>query len=555
MNRVILFLLDLLAPLFRRAGVDYVQLRAIVDVKLTMDNRRNRTTLGGKEKKDNNWGFVITLGITFLMGSGVALLVLALPSPMAAYSVVAAYTIVVITMILITDFSQVILDDSDNAIVLTRPVSDKTLFVSRLVHAAVYLLQLTLACVLPSFFVTLTKYGILPGFVLLLAGLISSFLALIVTTIFYLLILRFASSERMQNIINTVQIVIVFAIMGGYQVVLRMFNFSELFENPALLSFSWWHYLLPPLWVGYVMDAAVNGTFSVHTAVCIFLLLSVPAAAIWVVSRGLLRNFGSHVGSMDVAPKEPEAERVPQRSLSERLAPLFTRTATERGSFEMVWKITSRDRKFKLRVYPSMAYFAIIGPLLLVNKRFTGFDQFMEIARESDFTKFMMIYFSSLIIASVNQNVVFSEQFKAAWVYRMTSLSTPGEILNGRMWAMFVKFMIPVYVFLGVVVSCVWGLGSLADVAFGAMVGLTFQQIELLTFRNALPFTREFTKNSGGQFVRTLALMVFVGIIGWVHWALSQTSYVIPGLLVLVLGLVLFLNKEIRKLSWEKVAV
>lgn len=184
MNRAILSLLDLLSPLFQRAGVDYAQLRAIVDVKLTMDNRRSRTTLGGQEKKDNNWGFLATLGITLLMACGVALLVFFLPSPMAAYSVVAAYTIVVITMILITDFSQVILDSSDNAIILTRPVSNKTLFLARLVHAAVYLLQLTLACVLPSVFVTLAKYGILPGFVLLLAGLVTTFIALIVTTIF-----------------------------------------------------------------------------------------------------------------------------------------------------------------------------------------------------------------------------------------------------------------------------------------------------------------------------------------------------------------------------------
>ncbi len=555
MNRAILSLLDLLASLFRRAGVDYYQLRAIVDVKLTMDNRRSRTTLGGQEKKDNNWGFLATLGITLLMASGIALLVFFLPSPMAAYSVVAAYTIVVITMILITDFSQVILDSSDNAIILARPVSDKTLFASRLVHAAVYLLQLTLACILPSVFVTLVKYGILPGFVLLLAGLISTFLALIATTIFYLLILRFASPERMQNIINTVQIVVVFAIMGGYQVVLRMYNFGAIFDNPALLTFAWWHYFLPPLWVGYVMEAAVSRTFSVHAAACIFLLLSVPAAAIWAINSGLLQNFGSHVGSMDTASKEPETPSATNQSLSERLAPFFTRTATERGSFEMVWKITSRDRKFKLRVYPSMAYFAIIGPLLLLNKSITGFDQFMDVARESDFTKFMMIYLSSLIIASVNQNVVFSEQFKAAWVYHMTSLSTPGEILNGRMWAMFVKFMIPVYIFLGVVISYVWGVGSLADVAFGAMVGLIFQQVELLTFRNALPFTREFTKNSGGQFVRLLAMTIFVGILGWIHWALSQTSYVIPVLLLLALGLVLFLNKEIRRLGWEKVAV
>lgn len=67
-------------------------------------------------------------------------------------------------------------------------------------------------------------------------------------------------------------------------------------------------------------------------------------------------------------------------------------------------------------------------------------------------------------------------------------------------------------------ISHVLSVSSLVDVAFGAMVWLIFQQIELLTFRNALPLSREFTKNSGGQFVRMLALVVLVGILGWIQW-------------------------------------
>lgn len=556
MNRFILRLLDLLRPIFERFGTDYAQLRAIVDVKLTIDNRRTRTSLGGKEKKESNWGFQRQLLIIFVMSIGLSVLIIFFKAPLAVYAAISSYLLVVIVMILVTDFSQVILDASDGAIVLTRPVNDRTLFVARFVHAAVYLLQLTLAGILPSLIVTAFVYGLPASLVLFFSGLLTAALGVLFTTGLYLLIIRYASPEKMQRIINSIQIVMVFIIMGGYQIVLRMVDLQELAASAELIPFAWWHFFLPPLWVGYVMEAVVIKAFSYPALVSAILLLAGPLAAIWVMNSGLVKNFGSQLNSMD---SNPEAATAPKtvtmkRDLAERLSPIFTRTIAERGIFEMVWKVTSRDRKFKLRVYPSLAYFAIIGPITVFNGSgsVTSFEQFIAMTRENDFTKFLMIYFSTLIIASINQNVVFSDQHKASWVYRIAPLVSPGEVLSGKMWALYTKFMLPVYLFLAVVVGFIWGPESLVDLAFAALVGLIFQEVEILSTQNPLPFSREFTQNSGGQFLIMLALMAVVGIVGWSHWALSKTSYLIAILLPFMVGLVWFLNHEVRKLGWDK---
>ncbi len=556
MNNLILKLLDLLGPLLSRFDVDYAQMRAIVAVKLTIDNRRTRTSFGGKEQKESNWGFQRQLLIILFLSSGLASLIYFFDAPLAVYSAIVSYLLVVIVMILITDFSQVILDSSDGAIVLTRPVSDRTFFTARFVHAAVYLLQLTLAGILPSLIVTASTHGILATTVLLIASLLTAMLGVLFTTVLYLLIVRYASADKMQNIINSIQIGVVFVIMGGYQVVLRMVDLQALAVSAEVIPFAWWHFLIPPLWVGYVMEAVVRMQFSYMALASMVLLLAGPFAAIWAMSSGLVKNFGTQLNSMEVSPAKalsPETT-AEKRDLGEYLSRIFTRTPTEQGTFEMVWKMTARDRKFKLRVYPSLAYFAIIGPISVFNGSGSvgSFDQFMAATQERDFTKFLMIYFSALILASVSQNVVFSQQHKASWVYRITPLANPGEVLSGKMWALYAKFMLPVYLFLAMVISFIWGVDGLDDVVFGALVGLIYQQVEMLATRNELPFSREFTQNSGGQFLIMLVMVIFIGIVGWAHWALSQTSYLIAILIPPAVALVWFLNKEVRRLGWEK---
>ncbi|GHB77596.1 hypothetical protein [Persicitalea jodogahamensis] len=556
MNRLILGLLDLFGPLFRRMGVDYPQLRAILDVKLTMDNRRSRTGFNGQETKNSNWGFVWTLVITFAMSSFIALLVYFWPAHAQAYAVVTAYGMIIVTMILITDFSQVILDGSDGLIILTRPVTSKTLFTSRIVHAAVYLLQLALAVALPSFFATLLKFGLGAGLIFLISSLLVSILSVLFTTVLYLLIMRFSSVERMQNIINGLQIIVVILVTVGYQFIGRLIDFED-FANTKALSVAWWHYLAPPMWVGHVMSATIGGYFGVPTLLFAALLVVVPILAVRSMSGGLVRSFGNQVGNLDAVDtkKKEEVEVGPKRSVPELLSGVFTRTATERAAFELVWKIGSRDRKFKLRVYPSMAYFLIIGPLMFFNRPGETLTQMMEATAQSEYLRILLIYVSALTMVAVNQNLPFSDQFKAAWVYHVVPMPRPGEFLSGMMWSVVAKFILPIYLVVALVVTFVWGVDSLDDVILGALVVLVFQQTEILATRSVLPFSREFTKSGSGKFIRVLALSIFVGIFGWAHWALSQTSYVILVMVPFAFFLVLFLNREIRKLGWDKVEV
>ena len=75
MTNLILTLLDRLQPLFRAAGADYGQLRAIVQVKLMMDNRRSSVSLGryGKQSAESSNNFTRILGTYAFVGGLISL--------------------------------------------------------------------------------------------------------------------------------------------------------------------------------------------------------------------------------------------------------------------------------------------------------------------------------------------------------------------------------------------------------------------------------------------------------------------------------------------------
>src|SRR5687768_15111028 len=80
MNVVLLKLLDVFSFVFRLLGADYQQLRAIVEIKLTMDNRRQIISYRKKDNAEPTNSFMWTLVFYLIFGGFVALAVYGIPS-------------------------------------------------------------------------------------------------------------------------------------------------------------------------------------------------------------------------------------------------------------------------------------------------------------------------------------------------------------------------------------------------------------------------------------------------------------------------------------------
>jgi uncharacterized membrane protein len=111
-----------------------------------------------------------------------------------------------IGMTLITDFSSVLLDTSDNTIILPRPVDSRTLFFSRIIHISIYLGQLAVGLTLIPLLVIIYKYSMFFSIAFFISIMLAIIFSLIITLAAYLVIMRFTSEENLKNMINYLQI-------------------------------------------------------------------------------------------------------------------------------------------------------------------------------------------------------------------------------------------------------------------------------------------------------------------------------------------------------------
>ena len=535
MTTVVLKLLDWLRPFFVAQGIDFEQLKAIVRVKLTMDNRRVRVSGGfGQQNADKpaKNSFVITLAIHTFFGLLVGILILTVDNVVSSMLVIFAYLMFMMAMTLITDFSSVILDSNDNTIVLTRPVADNTLLTARIVHVLSYLLSMMLALVFFPMIFTGYKYGLLAGVSFIVVSILATLLVVFLTNLLYLGLMRFTSEEKLRDVINYFQIALTLFFMGGYRLVSSFGSVSFLSNTAPVIK--WWYYFLPPVWMAKTMETTASGVLGVGNMLGIGLTLVVPIAAILVMNKVFAPLFSQKIAGLDNATRTNSTDKIAQKNTTNwvsRLANIATTNATERGVFEFVWKMTARDRKFKLTVYPGLAYFLLIFPLSFLGN---GSTRSLSNIGESSLYIFF-IYATALTGSTVRNAAVYSDQFKAAWIYQIIPIEHPAQVLTGTFKSLFLHFVAPIYLVLSVLIIALWGPSVIDDLIYGFFVNLSIDLVSCLLFDKKPPFSVEASSASkGGNFARGLMFAIILLGAGLFHWALSNVSYVITGMIPFV---------------------
>ena len=415
MTNLILWLLARLQPLIRAAGADYGQLRAIVQVKLMMDSRRNTVNLGRYGKKANeeaNNAFLKTLAIYAVLGSLLSFGMLGVVEPGVIFfplTLQFAYIMALCALTLISDFSAVILDSSDNQIILPRPVGSRTLWLARIVHIASYLTAIALAVSLGGLLVVSIRFGALAGLVFLIMALLSAVLMVFLTNVFYLALMRFISEDKLREVINYVQIVLAILFYGGYQLLPRLMDTNELFSRA--LPHVRWHFLVPPMWMAGAVDLVVKPALDSTHLTFLLLALTMPVLGLWSMNRFLTAGFVQQLSSLD-RENQPAARRkistvkpvveLSRGGLVEQLSSWFTRNPLERAAFGFAWRVTGRDRKFKLKTYPQLG-FAL------------AYTVGMSFQKTDGMFYLFALYFSGIYVMVAQLQLSVSDNYRASW--------------------------------------------------------------------------------------------------------------------------------------------
>ncbi len=542
MTKCVLFLIDQLQWLFRLLKIDFPSLRTIVEVKMMMENRRPHSLHQKNAKREQNNSFIKSLGFqvlfSFIFG---AMLLFFEKTAYNLYLYNFAFIMFMIAFNMISDFIEVLFDTTDNIILIPRPVESRVIWMARLIHISVFIITITLANSLGSIVFTCIKLGFLAGLVYFVSVILLCLITIFITGILYLLLTKIVSGERLKDIIGYVQVLFSLLLMVGYQVGIRFV--SNILKSQEI-QISWWHYLTPPAWFAGLMEVVANHHFETPYLVFMSLILTVPFVSLFLMNHYLAPVFAKSLSEYGTPEKtETTAQTVQNSNILIYLSKKCTKGSLENAAFTFVWKITSRDRKFKIRAYPVFGLMIYYIVKLFSNDSSIGLN------------KWMVLYYASFCIYGVSQQIFYSDDWKAAWIFKNSPIEQPGDILYGGLKVIIIKWAIPTYMLIGILMYYKFGFEIIDDVIFAFVntllcLGVTVSKVEF-----AMPFSQSITEQNKAakNFSRIILMLLVVPIMGGIHFFISKVPYGVVVLTFIFLIIALLLLKEYRKITWEKI--
>lgn len=549
METALLKVLDIFRGVFTFLGADYDQLRAIVAIKLTMDNRRQIVSYRRKGNQEPGNAFLMTLLFYTIFGGIIAIALGSIPSVMVSMIMFFSYVMVMITMTLITDFSSVLLDTSDNTIILPRPVDSRTLFLARSTHILLYLGQLVTGLSAFSCIAVGVKLGVGALFVFIALIVLSVVAAVSITNIFYLLILQFFSEEKLKNVINYFQIVMAVVVMGGYQLMPRLIN---RFDLNTVFEFQWWNVFIPPVWMATALETFQAKLYDSTHLVLTACAVAVPIAGFYVMNRYLTPVFSRKLGAMG-AGSEPAAVAATHKrnNILEYLSLRITAGPLERGAFELIYRVLGRDRKIKLKIYPAFGYVVVFGIIFTLRSAEDLATTWQNLP--TTHYHLVLLYLTFMVLQVALYEIPYSDDFKASWVYFSLPVAAPGEVLSGMLKAIFVRLFVPGYLVISTFVLAVWGYRALGDILFGFFNNLLMLQILALLGKRHLPLSMApNVRGQAGNFARGIITAMLIGALGFTHYLLTRFApMVLPALIPIQVGIIYLMLRAYRKTTWD----
>lgn len=551
------FILKLLLPLvkfFAGNSIDYDKLKIIVETKLLMDRRRKPLSWKPQKENKSKNPLLTTLLMNMLVSILFALPIFFIDNILLVGILMHTYLLFMLMMTLITDFSSVLLDTADNQIILPRPVSGRTLFVARLLHISVYLLQFTLSLTLLPLIALFINFGIAASLVGFATLLLTASFAVFFTYLLYLLLFYFFSEQKIKSIVTYFQIFMTIVLLGSYQILPRLISFEKLSFNFTLSSYA---YVLPPVWMSMSMEAVyLNNYNKLHLIMMVCALLA-PIIIMWFMTKYLAPVFNKKIAALGgsvTSNKITEKSSGSDTALSEKLSALFCSNQLQVAGFEKVWKITGRDKNFKLQFYPSLGYIFVLMFVVLFKKDTDPENIMVGLKNGKSFLLF--IYLPLFVLYNTLHIIPFNQNYEAAWIYKSAPINQPGQIITGSLKALFVKFFLPLFLIFFSLCLYIWGYAIIDDFIYG-LLNTIFLFI-LLNFLGDiyLPFSlKPDVKKQAGKVIKIIIQSIAIAVLIGLHYFVLKVDYLLYALMpVWIIGILLLL-KKLKNISWKKINI
>lgn len=529
-------ILDLFRPLFEAFGVEYEKMRLIVNMKLTLDKRKNNSS----ENKNSLMQSVILYLIIGLVASRIIVMPLDIMTKM---TVLFALIFVMLLTCFITDFSSVILDTYDRHIIGITDVKDITLNMSKIVHIIIYISIMSFSISAFSILMILMAYNI--GFCLLfiLCMILMDFLLIMMTSVIYYLLIKIFKGEKLKDVLNLFQIfmILVFSIM--YYLITS--SLSDIQINYTF-SIKAYDLFIPFMWFASLFCVAFYGKIETLYIIMSILGIIVPILSIFIYIK-LTPAFERNLEKLEqVSYNEKDSKT--KKSFVSKLGDKICKNNEEKSFFEFIYINLSRDREFKTRVYPTLAS-GIIMPLVLLIVTYDRSMSIMEYLKSLSTTNnFLNIYLAVILLQNCILLLKYSKEYEASFIYDVLPISKKKNIYSAEFKVIIIKLFVPVFIIIGILYLILFKAKFIVHLLI-AFVSTIF--ISMGTFRandKSLPFSEDYAVTANtSNFLNIIKSIGFVGAAVLLHYLIILKAPYIFSVAYLILLIL------IMKIIWNKV--
>lgn len=547
----VLKLLDRFCFLFKKMGVDYLTMRRILQVQLTMDERRVPTILTN-QKKTRSGNFFKSSLITYgILGVFIGLLML-VPFPLF-YKMNLAFGLIIFMVMatMISDFSTVLLDVKDKNILLPRPVDARTVNTAKLLHIVIYLFTITMSISGLALLVGLFKYGVAFALIFMFELVLICCLVVFFTSVLYMAVLSFFDGEKLKDMINYIQVLLSVFMLVGYQFMGRIFNLTRL---TVTFHPAWWHFLIPTTWFAAPFSLFTEHNSSQYFTALSLLALIVPTVATVLYMTLVLPYFEGKLQKLNSSSMRANKGAAVREKIQRAAANLLCFSRTEKAFYQFTQNMLSNERKLKLQLYPQLA-FALVMPFLMlpgiIEDGVSWSDILVDLANSK---LYLAVYWSAIFLAFTATMISSSENFSGAWIYRVLPIESPVPLLKGALKAFIVKFVIPIYLLIALIFVLLCGLKIIPGLI---LIFINMIMVLLFIFklnRKELPFYRDFQVTQGtNRMGIMLTSMLVCGLCALVHLLLTYVPFGVILNIVLSLVIIMVLWRKSFNITWKEI--
>lgn len=503
---------------YRLLGVDYRLMAHLLRARLLLEHRR-RKGRDGTPGLARNTGFTLMLGLYAALGFILGSCAFLWEDPRPFLTLVATAVAFFLVLSILLDFTSVLLDTTDLALLAPLPVPDRLVLAVRVTHISLYVSLIAGSLALgPLILGTIRFASALYPPVLLLGVAQMTGLSLAGVVVLYLVALKSLDLSRFRDAMVYLQTGAFLVFFGVSQLgpqLARRTGFDEWLGAHSELLCAW-----PPASVGALGRIALGHGEALDG--WILLCGWGGTAAVVALGAGLARRgFVHRLAEMEKAGGTPRA-KPGRRGLTGRLGSRFAGGRLERAGWDFFVQLSSSERLFRLRVMPLGVLVAMPIAMLAIQGSEEGMGPVLALL-------VYLPYVPLMILPSIWETARFSEKWEAGAVFGILSRDERQSFARGAMRATYLRFLVLPLVVILAVVLCLADRDDWTDLALSVSVALAGGAWALPRFGGFLPFTKRFStrdaqSNTIALLLAGLATLVLVAM----QWGLGKVPHATP---------------------------